>query len=210
MEVYKGKLIYFADAMCSWCYAFDDEMEKLKEQFNNILEFEIVPGGLHPYEERKTTKDTSISILSHWYDVKEVTKKEFDLEFFNKNEGFIYDTAPSSRAINAVKIIDSSQTLNFLKELQKLFYYDGFDPTKLETFIYALRVTNIEVETFEEIYNSNEISQETDNGFKFARSFGISSFPTLILEYNSKSYLISQGYSKCEEIAQRIIRIIND
>lgn len=208
MKTCKGKLLYFVDAMCSWCYAFDDEMENVIKKYNGILDVEIVTGGLHPYEKRENSDKTNEDILSHWYDVNYVTNKEFALDFFKKNKKFVYDTEPSSRAINAVSIIEPESTFEYVKKLHEAFYYEGYNPTKMETFKYALKVTNIDEDKFEELYQSNKSKDETEKGFLLARALGIFGFPALILEYQSKRYLISQGYSKGEEIIQIIDAIL--
>ena len=39
-------LYYIYDPMCSWCYAFSDTFEKLKEKLDSNIKIEYIPGGL--------------------------------------------------------------------------------------------------------------------------------------------------------------------
>jgi len=44
--VNKQKIIYAFDPLCGWCFGFNAVILKLKEEYNEQLNFEVKSGGL--------------------------------------------------------------------------------------------------------------------------------------------------------------------
>jgi len=76
----KTKLIYFGDPMCSWCYGFAPEIEKIAAKFNAI-DFEIVLGGLRPGG-KQTMAEMKDFLKQHWQEIEEQTFQKFSYELF--------------------------------------------------------------------------------------------------------------------------------
>ena len=45
------ELMYFSDPMCSWCYGFGPEIEKLQARYADQMPVQMILGGLRPDEE---------------------------------------------------------------------------------------------------------------------------------------------------------------
>ena len=39
-------LIYCYDAYCGWCYGFSPVIQKLEVQYRNVIDFEVLSGGM--------------------------------------------------------------------------------------------------------------------------------------------------------------------
>ena len=82
-----SKFLYIADPMCSWCYGFSLELQKLIDSRPDS-ELDIVLGGLRAYNKEVMDDDTRQMILSHWQRVQDVSGLPFDMTGLNK-DGFI-------------------------------------------------------------------------------------------------------------------------
>ncbi|TXI92268.1 MAG: DsbA family protein, partial [Burkholderiaceae bacterium] len=129
-----SKFLYIADPMCSWCYGFSLELQKLIDSRPGS-ELDIVLGGLRAYNKEVMDDDTRQMILSHWQRVQDVSGLPFDMTGLNK-EGFIYDTEPACRAVVTAKLLaddsNAEQSLALFRAVQHGFYAQGLDVTKDE------------------------------------------------------------------------------
>ena len=72
----KPKLIYIGDPMCSWCYGFSNELSFIVEEYEDTVEFEMIMGGLRPYN-TETMIDLKDFLSHHWEDVAKASGKKF-------------------------------------------------------------------------------------------------------------------------------------
>lgn len=199
-----AEFLYFADPMCSWCYAFGPVAAQLSTDYSERATLTVIPGGLRPDETRPTPERMAREIVGHWRHVEEASALPFDFDFFVKSPGFVYDTAPACRALTAVGRIKRSLALPFKSALQRRFYAGAQDPRSEETFVAAAAEVGIEGEFFLEVYRAAETETMMRELFEFARNLGIHGFPTLVLRFPEKLALLTRGYLPYAELQPRI------
>lgn len=194
------EFVYFTDPMCSWCYGFGPEIERLAAAYAGAVWLNVVPGGLRPYETRPMPAHKARQIVHHWNIVAEETGRPFDNRFFERNPDFVYDTYPASRALNAVKRLDRSLGFPFLDQVHQRFYAGGEDPTSPATFQAAAAAVGVAAGDFQRLYDDPETEAKTRDGFEYCQSFGALGFPMVMFKLNGKSKIVTIGYQPFEHL----------
>jgi len=121
MSQSKPKLIYFGDPMCSWCYGFSPEMEKAIDSLSSEVDFQMVMGGLRPYN-TETMKDLGDFLQHHWEEVGSRSGQSFSYEIL-KDTSFVYDTEPACRAVVLMRELKPEKEFEFFHKVQNAFYF---------------------------------------------------------------------------------------
>jgi len=128
----KATLIYIGDPMCSWCYGFAPEIEKIEQHFGE-LNFEVVLGGLRPYS-KQTMSELSDFLKEHWLEIEEETHQPFGYDILEKSD-YVYDTEPASRAVEVARQMKPAVTLTFFKAVQTAFYHQNKSTHDINTYL---------------------------------------------------------------------------
>jgi len=203
----KSKLIYVGDPMCSWCYGIAPELEELKKDFDAQLEFELVLGGLRPYN-KQTMHDLKEFLTQHWKEVHTRSGQEFNYAVLNSTR-ITYDTEPPCRASMIVRDIDSKKVFSFFHATQNAFYRENKNMHEVESYFEILEDLGIEKDAFIRAFNSNEAKEKIKQDFKRAAMLEVNSFPTILLEHKGEFSIIAKGYASKEKMTARIKAILN-
>lgn len=198
----KPKLIYIGDPMCSWCYGIAPELDKVKEHFGDKLDYELVLGGLRPYNTQVMTELKDF-LTDHWKHVNEASGQEFDYNILNSNE-ITYDTEPPCRAVTVVKDMAPDKTFEFFALTQKAFYKNNKNMHLTQSYFDALESLEINSSLFKEKFESDDYKSKVKQEFLMASQMGVNSFPTIILQVGDEYYLLARGYAKGKDMIEQI------
>ncbi|MFT5168840.1 MAG: putative protein-disulfide isomerase [Saprospiraceae bacterium] len=204
----KTKLIYFADPMCSWCYGFSPELTKIVEQLGDSIEFEMVMGGLRPYN-TETMSDLGDFLKEHWLQVNERSSQPFSYDIL-KDTAIVYDTEPACRAVALMRQLKPDQAFNFFKAIQIAFYKNNKNTNLTSTYLELLDGLGVDKEDFSIAFESEEWKTKVKEDFEYSSSVGVSGFPTLVFQKGENLFLLSNGYTEAEKIMEKISKITLD
>lgn len=193
--------------MCSWCYGFAPELEKIIATQQSSLAIEFVMGGLRPYY-NKPISDMKDFLKEHWQHVNEASGQPFSYGILDRSD-LNYDTEPPARAVVVVREISPKDEPAFFASVQALFYVGNQDMNIAETYHPVLNAMNLDTGVFDTHFESATMKQRIKADFERARSLGVSSFPSLLLESDGDVHLIANGYIKSEEVNRRIEKRVN-
>ena len=201
-------LIYIGDPMCSWCYGFAPELSETIEQLGDKIQVRLIMGGLRPYndEQINTMKDF---LKEHWEHVNQASKQPFDYGILD-DPSFVYDTEPPSRAVLAVRKLHPQVELDFFKDVQELFYAQNKHTDIAENYYSILDKYDIDRISFTELFNSDELKQLIKLDFEEASQLNVRGFPSIVIFKDGKYSLVSNGYTKSEELTTRIEKVIKN
>lgn len=197
-----GKLIYVGDPICSTCLAFSSEIKALKKEFDGVLDFQLVLGGLRPYG-KEPISNMRDYLLPHFANLAKTT----GLPINNKvlyDDSFILDTEPPSRAVVVMRQLAPQVENEFYERVQKAFYINNSNTNYVEAYLDFVEEFGIKKEIFKEKFESNEIKELVKSDFEFARNIGVTAFPTVLLESNGQFTIISRGFSKSELMIDKV------
>lgn len=198
-----NKLIYFSDPMCSWCYGFKPELEKLINNFNIDFDLEIVMGGLRPGGGQPWDDEYKYALRSHWDSVHIASGQPFSYKLLAESN-FNYNTEPACRAVCVVKKIDPGKTFDFFNKVQHMFYAEGEDPTVENFYKPILNTLEIDQTEFFDLFRSEEGYLLTEMDFRKTVQFKVNGFPTLLAEISDHVYPISKGFGNYQMLKDRL------
>ncbi len=201
----EATIIYIGDPMCSWCYGFAPEIEKIQAHFKT-LNFEVVLGGLRPYG-KQTMKELSDFLKQHWQEIEEQTFQPFSYDIL-KLDDYVYDTEPASRAVETARQLNPAITLAFFKAVQTAFYHQNKSTHDINTYLNIAKTFDLDVTKFEQLFYAKEVIDLTRANFVRSSEMGVSGFPTLVLQVNDDYHLIAKGYQEAEAAIKQIEEVL--
>ncbi len=210
MGKYHPEMIYIGDPMCSWCWGFVPELEKLIENSSEKIQFRIIVGGLRPGKHaQRMDEQTKNYIRTHWQHVQEASGQPFDFDFF-KRADFLYDTEPAARAVVAMRKIAPAREFEFFKLLQHAFYAQNVDITDAQQFRPILTRLSVSITQFEEVFFSDDNTQLTYDDFEEARKLGIQGFPALVIKNGERAGILTSGYQSYEKMQPLLANFLGE
>ncbi len=198
----KATLIYVGDPMCSWCYGFSPELAKVVDALKEKVNFELVCGGLRPYN-TQTMAELKSFLTKHWEDVGERSGQSFCFDILDSTS-ITYDTEPPSRATIVVRTLAPEKEFSFYKQCHSLFYQENKNMHLAESYRGLLGSLGLSFDAFNAHFDSEEMKAKTKDDFLRARSLGVQSFPTMLLQHQHGTQQVAAGYAKAESILSRI------
>lgn len=200
-------LVYFADPMCSWCYAFTPVITAITERFGERLPIDLVLGGLRAGETRPMRPKDMAYIRETWTRVHEASGQPFDFGFLDRG-GFVYDTEPACRAVVTVRTLARGQELAFKSRVSRAFYAEGRDTTSPEVLAELAEEAGVDRGAFDTAFASPEARQATLRDFASAQQLGIAGFPTLIAGSRSRNEyaIVTNGFRELGDLPEVLER----
>ena len=176
-----GKLvIYIGDPMCSWCYGFAPVIHELREKYGERVNLSLVMGGLRPDGTHVVDRQYQAFLRGHWREIGQRTGQPFSLGIL-ENTGWIYDTEKACRAVVTARLLKPGSEWEYFARCQQGFYRDNHDPNDPASFARLAEGLGIAPEHFLDTYLGSEAREATQRDFRWARSVGVNSFPTVVL-----------------------------
>ena len=201
-EDQKPTLIYVGDPMCSWCYGFAPEIYKTKEHFGDRVDFELVMGGLRPYN-TETIADLGDFLSHHWKDVEKRSGQPFNYGIL-KDASFIYDTEPACRAVVVARSMNPEIEFAFFKDVQTMFYLHNKNTNDVNTYLEIAKKYKLNPEAFLQKFESEEYKQKVKLDFVRAQELKATGFPTALLIIDGKATVLTRGYTNSEQLIESI------
>ncbi len=197
----KDTLIYIGDPMCSWCYGFGPELDKIRAAFPGTP-IEMVMGGLRAGG-TETIMELKDFLGDHWREVQKSTGQKFNFNILSKNE-VLYDTEPACRAVILAGKMKPDIKYAYFKAVQESFYVKNNLPNDADTYVQIAASLGINPEQFHKRFEHPQAKMDAYSDFDLARSLGVTGFPTLIAKINGKLYLAANGYQKADRIIKSL------
>jgi len=197
-----SEVIFVGDPMCSWCYGFTPELSRLRRELEGVP-FSMIMGGLRDgdlFDEDKLEKH-----LEYWQAVHEATGLPFDDTAISQ-KNFNYRTEPACRAVVTVRSMEPSKEYGAYEALQNAFYAQGKDITETAIIAEVIASLGIDKTAFLELFLSEAMKKAAAADKQKARTYGVSSFPTLILIDRQGHLSQIRGYKKYEELSALVKR----
>ena len=196
------KLIYVGDPMCSWCYGFAPQLEKIVESLDPGTDLEVVNGGLRPYYDA-TMLSMKDFLTHHWQDVNRASGQEFRYDILERQD-LKYDTEPPARAVVCVRQMSPKHEMKFFKACQRGFYYHNLDMNQAASYHQILDELELDTAEFDRLFHSADMKEKVKLDFQRAKELGVNSFPTVLFQYGEKISVVAEGYKDSETILERI------
>ena len=198
------RVIYVFDTYCSWCYGFESVFSKFLKNHPEIS-LEMYSGGL--FVGGETIK---ASMLEHVKESNARITKYYGVPFGDTYEKQLaagnlkMDSVKPAIAFALVReMLPKTQWGEFIYEVQRAFYIDGKDLNEPEIFVDIARNLGVDADKYaSELKNNWNNKTLAENDFKKSDSFGVESFPTLLIEVDGKYHNLLSGANTVEKLEQ--------
>jgi len=197
----KNKLYYIHDPMCSWCYAFKKDYDKLKTRLPNNIEIINLVGGLAKDSNEDMPKEMQEKLESIWYDIENITGTKFNHNFWKECKPR-RSTYMSCRAVIAAK--EENKEDEMINAIQRAYYQEAKNPSNQDTLIKLAIEIGIDGEKFENDLNSEKIELLFQKDLQKRKELKVFSFPSLVLQYKKELYPINIKFNDVDKILEQI------
>jgi putative protein-disulfide isomerase len=203
----RPRLIYFADTMCSWCYGFAPEMNRVLLEVGERVDLILQSGGLRPFQTEPLREADKPRFRGYREKVAEASSQPFDWSFFDR-VGYIMDTEPASRAVVTMGTLNVGAAYAYMHAIQRAYFAMNDDIRDAAILAGYAGQFEIDPAVFLENFQSDAMKEATKQDFALAQRFGVNGFPTLVLLKDRAGYQITVGYQKAEAVIESIERAL--
>jgi len=200
----KSQLIYVHDPMCSWCWGFAETYLKLVEQLPEDVEVLRLLGGLAPDSDEVMPVSTRLMVQQAWQRIEEVIPgKKFNYDFWTKCQPR-RATYPACRAVIAAREQGAEFDLRMTQQIQQAYYQQARNPSENETLVELAGEIGLDRERFEGQLTSEQTRDRLLEEINSARSIGINSFPSLVIQHAGKMESVLVNYTDANAMLDQI------
>jgi len=201
-------LFYIHDPMCSWCYAFKSGLTALQKELPDFISIKKIVGGLAPDTTQPMPVELQKNIQQTWRRIEQtVPNMQFNYDFWIINTP-VRSTYPACRAILAARQQGTGFEDKMTSAIQTAYYQKAKNPSLKSTLLECALEVRLAVVRFANDLASDEIEQELQNEISTARSLGVISYPSLLLERDGRLFSVSVDYLDHEAMISEIASIL--
>ncbi|MDQ3048338.1 MAG: DsbA family protein [Bacteroidota bacterium] len=206
----KPEIIYVYDPLCGWCYGFSPVIKKIREEYNEKIDFNILSGGMVIGEREGMIGDFADYILSAIPRVEEYTGVVFGEGYKSKlrDKSLFQSSLKPSIATEVFKSFNLDQAISFASEIQQIHYTEGDDLQGDAVYSKIAGRYGIDEKEFQKRMESNEYRNKTLNAFSYIKGWEITGFPAVLMVKDEKYYLIAKGYLPYEDLKSTIEKVL--
>jgi len=200
-------LFYIHDPMCSWCYALNSGLTALQKVLPDFIRIKKIVGGLAPDAIKPMPGELQQNIQQTWRRIEQtIPNMQFNYDFWIINTP-VRSTYPACRAILAARQQGADFEDKIIGAIQTAYYQKAKNPSLQSTLLQCALEVGLAVVRFANDLASDEIEQELQNEISTARSLGVISYPSLLLEHEGRLFAVSVDYLDHETMISEILNI---
>lgn len=201
------QLLYVMDPMCSWCFAFQPELDAFLSQHPSA-EVEWIMGGLAPDNNQPMDENLRQTIASYWHQIEQQTQVTFNHDFWKLNTPY-RSTYPACRAVISAERLNVKSAARMVKAIQSAYYKEAKNPSLEDTLIACAGAIGLDEEQFSEVLKSEETEQRLQQHLGITQQLQVRGFPALFyVDGNNQAYPLAMGYSQVAKLEQRFKKIL--
>ncbi len=203
----KGKLYYFFDVLCGWCYGFSPVIEQAEKDYGDRLDFFPISGGMVIGEREGPIGEVAGYIKQAYKDVERATGVQFGQGFLKnilEPGKAMFSSIPPALAMAAFKAQKPDQALSFAATLQKAVYYDGMEPANFPAYAAYFEQYGLDGQEQVQQMQAESTQEDAIQEFRMTQEIGVSGFPTVIMENNGQFFLLARGFAPYEQFQAAI------
>ncbi len=188
----KVEILYFTDPFCSWCWATEPPLFRLREVFRDQLQVRYVMGGLVKdmsdfYDAHNSIRATA-QVAPHWRMVSDRSGQPIDERLMEDITDAHWSTWPACVAVKAADLQGSETGERYLRRLRRAALTERQDVSVREVQLSLARsVTGLDATRLEMDLDGDEAAKAFSADLRLGRECGVSGFPTLLFKHPSSA-----------------------
>jgi putative protein-disulfide isomerase len=207
-------IIYCYDAWCNWCYGFSPVIQQIAGDFKDKLLFEVISGGMILPDTPKPISVMAAYFQENTKAVEAHTGIKFGADYtWHINNPDKSDWFPNSEkpavALCIFKEYHPYQQVAFAADLQYALHYEGRDLCDDEAYRHLLEKYAIPADEFYTLLKDPAYKEKAFHEFALCKQLQVTGFPAVMMQLSeTKILMLASGYTKYEELRQRIENLI--
>jgi putative protein-disulfide isomerase len=177
--------------MCSWCWAYRPGMLLLRENLPGGIKWQNVLGGLAPDSDELMPEQTRSMVQAHWRQIESSLGTEFNVDFWTKNQPR-RDTYKACRAVIAASCQNAEERM--IESIQNAYYLRAMNPSEPSVLADLAVELGLDPIRFMEDFESAQTEAGLRSQLLLRDKLMVRSFPSLVLEHDSRYTLIRHDY----------------
>jgi putative protein-disulfide isomerase len=212
--MHKPTLIYCYDAYCGWCYGFSPVIKSIAEEYKDILDTEVLSGGMILPEKPVHIRSSAVYIINAYKNVEELTGIRFGNDYLwhikNPEESDWYPNSEKPAiAMCIFKEFYPDRSVEFAADLQYALHFEGRDLTDDEAYRHLLEKYSIQPEVFYSKLASEEYKEMAYYEFALMKQLQVTGYPCVFIQTGDlKFVMVARGYTSYEDLKERIERVL--
>ena len=201
------QLLYFHDALCGWCYGFSPVMNEFAADHPGI-DVRVVAGGMITGERIGPIGEVAGYIKSAYKVVEDRCNVKFGQGFLRgvlEPGTTVFTSIPAAVALAAVRQLKPAAQLSFSSAVQRAVYYDGIDPSDEAAYAMLAAERGIDTAAFVRTFRAAETRAAAAEDFVLSRRYGVTGFPTVVLQNDKGAVAIARGYVDGETLERNFV-----
>lgn len=181
----KVELLAFSDPFCSWCWAMEPVLYRVKETYRDQVVIRPVMGGLvedmanflDPLNGISSTAD----VAPHWEEVGLRTGQPIDGTFMRENQDPHWSTWPACIAVKAAALQGDALGEAYLRLVRRAAQAEGRNPS--DPAVYeplAESLAGLDVAAFRQAISDGSAARAFHEDRQVGAQVGVRSFPTFL------------------------------
>ncbi len=210
----KPILVYCYDAYCGWCYGFSGVIKRIDEEYKNIMDIDVLSGGMILPEKPVHINATAGYIQKAYKSVEELTGTRFGQDYlwhiFNPEESDWYPNSEKPAiALCIFKDYYPERVVEFAADLQYALHYEGRDLTDNEAYRHLVEKYSIHPEAFYEKLESEEYKEMAHYEFSLVKQLQVTGYPAVLIQTGElKFFVVAKGYTEYDALKDRIDEVL--
>ncbi len=203
------ELIEYTDPYCTWCWASEPILRKIKEHFGEKVKILFKMGGL--VDDIKTFYDPSNNIggasmfeqvAIHWDEASSRHGMPVDSRGFSDLKDSFTSTHPANIAYKAAQIQNQDLADKFLRRMREAAAAERKQIHKVETQIELAKEIGLNTDKFLESIESGIAKEAFLKELNVGRKLGITGFPTFAITSSKGKSIHLHGFQRYERFEQ--------
>lgn len=196
-------LYYVLDPMCSWCWGFAENFDRLCAVLPADVQIKLVMGGLAPDSDDPMPEETRLYVQAQWRKVQAATGAEFNWDFWTQCAPR-RSTYPACRAVITARLMEPTSSLAMLKAIQHAYYLQARNPSDASTLIELAAELGLDADEFSAQLNGQAVNTALAADFDLRKELSVRAFPTVLLKIEDKLTPLLIGQTTWENLQMRL------
>ena len=211
------ELVEFTDPYCTWCWASEPILRKIKEHYGDQVKISFKMGGLvdnidtfYDSSNRIGGEDMFDQVADHWEEASSRHGMPVDSDSFRNLKGKFRSTHPANIAYKAAQLQDSVLADKFLRRLREAAASERKEIHMIETQVSLAKEIGLDAEKFIASIEDGSAEKDFLEELREVRSQGITGFPTFKISNRQGVSSLIYGFRRFEQLEMEIKKLSNN
>lgn len=195
--IMKPRVTFVTDPLCSWCWAMLPDIQQLRTEMAEWLDFDLLMAGLQVGGPEPPTPHQAGMLKDMWRHVADTTGQTF-LGKLPDDPGFIYHSEVACRAIEIMRSHLQQPPWEYFHAVQQAFYLEACNITNPVELGRLAEPFAMQADTMAELLQATTVIDATRANFEQARKLGASALPSILLDTGEGPKLVCGGWVTAE------------